>query len=508
MNARRSVWFMTLGLLVAVSLSLSGFAAGTLVVGVTQGPEHLDPALALAHAAMVFQYNICGYLVRTDAGLNLYPAIAESWEVDEAATQWTFHIRPGVKFHNGRELVAQDVKYSFERTMSEELASRYRGDFANVDSIEVLDQYTVVVHLKKPDADFARLMSDSNASAGAIVPQEAAEKPEFDMHPISAGPFMFESYTPGLETVIVRNPYYYVPDRPLLDKIIWRIVPDPSVRVNALITGDIDLTYGFAYERVEEIRGNPDLQLFMAPSVWNEILWFNFREPPFDSPYIRRAVAVALNYEELAAGAVGGVAVLNQSLISPIVAETYGIYSISFEQDLDFARRLLERAGVGEGETISAEIIVMPGYPEFERLALMIKDQLQAIGFDITYTPLELGEYFDRTSALDFQFLITGYSEGGSPDIELGRYHHPGSEWNLSGSLSYVLGRLLDEGRATVDPELRAKAYTGANAVLQDLCAWVTLYWRYQVIAARNEVKGFVASPQNVLFFRDVWVEE
>jgi peptide/nickel transport system substrate-binding protein len=480
---------------------------GTLVIGVSQGPEFLDPALTRAHAGMVIQYNIGGYLVRTDENLGLYPAIAKEWESPDEGKTWLFYLREGVKFHNGRELVAEDVKYSFTRTMDPILESRYRGDLDIIQSMEVVDDYTIKIELTNNNADFPRIISDSNASAGVIVPKEEAEKSEFKTHPISAGPFMFESYTPDLEIVLVKNPDYFS-NTNYLERIVLKIIPDSSVRLNALKAGDIDLTYGFAYERLDEVREHDDLNLFEVPSVWNELLWFNTKKPPFNDPHLRKAVVLNLKYDEIAQGAISGEAIVDNSLLSPIVREAWDIPNlINFTYQPEKAKEYKEFAGYTEDENIKAKLILMPGYSEFERVALIIKEQLKELNIEVDYTPLELGEYFDASSSGDYNILITGFSEGGSPEIELKRYLGPESQWNLWGPKNYALGELMDKGAATLNSEERSMLYATANTVAQEMTYWVTLYWRLQAVAASKDVKGFKSTPQNVLFFDGVWKE-
>jgi len=512
-NFKHGVWFVVLVLVVfgistvvAVSAQEDVKYGGTLRVGLTRGPMHLDPARTVYYASTIIIYNVGEYLVRMSPQGNLYGTIATSWEASEDLLSWVFHLRQGVLFHNGRELTATDVQYTFDRIKDPELGSRYRSEYDFVESVDVIDDYTVRFNLSEPNVELPALISDSNAAGGVIVPREEAEKPEFDTHPILAGPFKLESQLEEVKVVLTKNEDYFLESLPRVDKIVFQVVPEPGVRMDALRTGDLDLIEDVPAEQYSIIESDPKLVLARTTSVWNDILWFNFDEYPGSNPYFRKAVACALDYKALLAGARFGQGEINTTLLSPLSRSAFNTYSVSYEHDPDRARKYLGRAGIKEGETVNLEIITMPGEVR-EAEGQMIKEQLGKFGIEVKFSPLEKGEYIARATDRDFPALITGYSEGGTPDIDLYRYHFSKTPNNLSHSDSVILDKLLTAGRSTLDPQERGIIYSAANAVIEELCPWIVLHWVYRAWAHGSHVKGFVPAPNSVFLLRDVWVD-
>ena len=213
---------------------------GELVVGKDQEAPGLDPAKNPASAALRIFDLTYSRLTRLDDQMRPTPDLATSWDQPDAKT-YVFHLRQGVKFHNGRPLTSEDVKYTYERIINPDTASIAKSFFDVIDKIETPDPQTVKITLKEPYAPF--LVNTASTWAG-IVAKEIVDANNGDLNKVEAGsgPFKLQEWTPQTRAVLVRNPDYYIPNEPALDKITFQIMPEESARIAALRTGNIQFT--------------------------------------------------------------------------------------------------------------------------------------------------------------------------------------------------------------------------------------------------------------------------
>ncbi len=229
---------------------------GTLVVAVAADPDGLDPHKTVAAATFQITRNIYDTLVQTDEKGRIVPDLALSWAPSADGLTWTFTLRQGVRFHNGRTMTAADVKYSFERLLAPETASPRAKDFAVIKSIAAPDDKTVVFELKSPSAAFL-----SNLAYGwaAIVPQEAAAT--LRDHPVGTGPFQFVEWVKDSHVALKRFDGYFLPGVPYLDAATFRVITDPAARMAALRAGEVDVIPELPAQDVAAVRQDPDLNI-------------------------------------------------------------------------------------------------------------------------------------------------------------------------------------------------------------------------------------------------------
>lgn len=211
------------------------FAARTdLVLGVVLEPPHLDPTAGAAAAIDEVVYaNVFEGLTRIDRKGQVQPALAESWDISDDGKTYTFHLHEGVKFHDGTDLTAEDVKFSLDRARAEDSVNAQKQLFAAIDTVEVVDPLTVKVTLKHPQGDF--LYNLGWGDAVIVAPESADTNKE---KPIGTGPFKFDHWAKGSEITIVKNPDYW--GKPVaLDKAEFRIIPDAAAAIPAMLSGDV-----------------------------------------------------------------------------------------------------------------------------------------------------------------------------------------------------------------------------------------------------------------------------
>jgi peptide/nickel transport system substrate-binding protein len=278
---------------------------GTLVVAADVSPPGLDPQKSAAAHSWMISEHVYSNLLRRDPQMNIVGDLAESWQVVNDTT-FVFRLRKGVTWHHGRDLVADDVKYSFERMLDEKTASPWRSNWQIIDRIETSDPSTVRFVLKRPFAPFFSYLATPHYSA--IVPRDIVEK-EGDLQKTASGtgPFMLDRFVPDNTVVLKRNPKYYEPGLPHLDGIEYRIIPDEAARVAALRAGTVHYLWSVDPLIDRQVQGASGVVL-REPNGYcaQHGMAFNQTKPPFTDARVRRAVSVGLNRKEIIASVLRG----------------------------------------------------------------------------------------------------------------------------------------------------------------------------------------------------------
>src|SRR5688572_15535204 len=309
---RRVAFILVLGTLV-LGLAVPAFAqtpkrGGILRIADREAPN-LDPHLNISFLTQSWANMVYSQLVRYPHGpeqkhsadFSIVPDLAEKWEY-KSPTVIVFTLRKGVRFHNkppvnGREVTAEDAKYSIERFMAK---SGFRARFDVVQSIEVLDRHTLRVTLKEPFAPFLNHLAASTYVG--ILPREVEEKLKDFNRPeamIGSGPFMVKSYQKGVKIEFERNPDYYVKELPYLDSVLLEIAPDATARLSLLRAGKVDLGHMWGYLVPEEAKSlkqtNPEMVMTPTLTIGQGMIYMRTDQPPFNDIRVRRAVVLAID---------------------------------------------------------------------------------------------------------------------------------------------------------------------------------------------------------------------
>jgi peptide/nickel transport system substrate-binding protein len=276
----------------------AGAAALPALIGQSQAadPSVLRVAFAVQPATLDpqkmrvggLEYNYAAYcfsrLTMQDAQLQVLPDLATSWEASEDLQTWTFHLRPDVKFHNGKPFDASDVLFTYKRILDKEVASVLRVNFSIVSNIEAVDPHTVRFTLSVPYADLPAAVAGYQAM---IVGESMMDT--LTTQPVGTGPFRFVEYRPGDQMVVERNPDYFLPGVPTIDRAILRIIPEFTTAVAALESGAVDVVYDLPPEQVDKLKRSTVARVEeVQTGRWQGIIW-NCEMKPFDDPRVRRA---------------------------------------------------------------------------------------------------------------------------------------------------------------------------------------------------------------------------
>lgn len=476
---------------------------GTLTVAITADPIGFDPHKTTAHSSFQVLENVFDTLVGVGADTLPEPDLAKSWDVSEDGLTWTFHLREGVTFHNGRPLTADDVKYSLDRIMDPDEAAAPAWRMAAVESIEAPDELTVLIHLHYP---YPGLLTKVGGYKGmAIVARENVEDGTIVSNPIGSGPFAFVRFVPGDRVELARNEAYWMEDRPILDGIVYRVIPDETVRLTSLTTGEVDWIDGVPPARVDALRGRDDIVVGEAPGLDYWYLGVNLDHEALGDVRVRQAIAFAIDREELAEAALWDAAEANDGPIPPDSFWYTGYHPYLGKESMDKATELLEDAGWAGG--FKADIMVSTQYPETIRVAEVMQAQLRPLGIELEIRVLEWGTWLAEQGEGNFDTYFSGWIGNLDADDFFYAQHRTGEGFNFTGYSNPELDELLDRGRMEADEDERYAIYADVQRIIIDEAPYIYVYVPTVVHAWQPYVQGYETRPDRKLRFLNAWLD-
>ncbi|MET0481635.1 MAG: ABC transporter substrate-binding protein [Aestuariivirgaceae bacterium] len=408
-HLRRFAFHLAAGLLVLATGSAALAARTDLVIGLPLEPPHLDPTAGAAAAIDEVVYaNVFEGLTRIGPNGEVEPALAESWTISDDGKTYTFKLHTGVKFHDGSEFSAEDVKFSLDRARADDSTNAQKGLFSAIETVEAVDPATVKVTLKNPQGSFLYNMGWGDAVI--VAPESAATNKE---KPIGTGPFKFDNWAKGSSVTLSKADGYWG-DPVFLDKAEFRIVPDAAAAIPALLSGDVQAFPFFQPDGVAQIEGDPRFKVVIGSTEGETILSINNKKKPFDNIKVRQAIAYALDRKAIIDGASAG---LGQPIGShmaphnPAYVDLTGVYP----HDVEKAKALLKEAGLEKG--FKATLKLPP--PSYARLGgEIVASQLREIGIDLEIIPVEWADWLEKVfKAKDYDMTIVSHTEPNDIDI-------------------------------------------------------------------------------------------
>lgn len=429
-------------LVCAAALAPSPVLARDLRVGLQLEPPNLDPTAGAAAAVDEVVYgNVFEGLVRVGRSGALEPALAETWEISPDGRVYVFHLRSGVRFHDGRAFDAQSVRFSLERAMAEGSANAQKKALEVISGIETPDKRTVRLTLKAPSARLLQVLAWGDAVM--VSPQSAQANA---VSPVGTGPFRFVEWRRGDSIVLERNPAYW--GRPArVDRVIFRFISDPSAAVSAMRAGDLDAFPNFpAPESLAALKADPRFRVVVGATEGETILAMNNARPPFNDLRVRRAISHAIDRDAIIRGAMFGYGKPIGSHLAPTnpaYVDLTGLYP----HDPARARQLLAEAGYPDGFSV---VLKLPPPSYARRSGEIIAAQLAQVGIRARVENMEWSQWLDQVLANhDFDMTIVSHTEPADYDI-YGRDYYFGYS-------SAAFDALLEREEAAVDPAERAR---------------------------------------------------
>jgi peptide/nickel transport system substrate-binding protein len=467
-----------------VALAIVGVAApASLVVQLATEPPGLDLTATSASAtAAVVHYNIQECLVKVDRHGKIVPWLAERWQTADGRT-YTFALKRGVRFHNGRPLKAEDVKFALERAMSPETRHPHREHYASIAEITVKDDATLTFTLKQPNPNFLLNLARQGS---VIYPREAVET--LKSAPVGTGPYILTEWLRGDRIVLRRNPDYHVPGLPRLERVTLRFIPDPNAALAALKAGDIDASlFGLGPEHVTDLKKDPRFTVIVGDTTNDVVMAMNNSRKPYTDVRVRRAITHAIDKRELLEGAMFGMGRILGSNVDPL-NPYYIDLTGAVPYDPARARQLLAEAGYPNG--FDAVLKVAPQYYYTVRTGEIIANQLARIGVRVRIEQIEWGQWLARVYCRppcvnpEYDLTIIGHAEA----WDLGNYANPKYYFRYD---SPEFQELYRKSEGTVDDGTRRGLYAQMQQRLAEDAPVVFLYMHPRLAVARKGLQGF-----------------
>ncbi|MCM8901243.1 hypothetical protein KVG29_08415 [Caldicoprobacter algeriensis] len=470
-----------------------------LVIGFDRDAELLDTIKTAWYSdALIYIHD---RLVSRDYEFGYRPGLAERWEVSEDGLVWTFYLRKGVKFHDGSDFTAHDVKWTIDTIKDPATGSPFRADLEAIKEVEVVDDHTVRIILNYP---FPNLLFNLSNTAAGIHPANAYEKYGDDYGKkivIGTGPYKLEEWIPGDRTVLVKNEDYnwgpeWMSNRgpALIDKIILKVIPDESSRIMELETGGIHILRNVPETYVEKLGKNPDITVYKEPATKLGYLAYATDKEPFNDVRVRRAINHALNREEIIKFVFRGIGEVAYGYLPPALKDEYLEESrgLAYEYNPEKARQLLAEAGYPNGfkATLSAD-----NSSKSSKLAEIIQRQLKEVGIETKIQLYDSASYTDMLKEGKQELFIREYSWPNADILDWfllsERFPYPNhSRWRDPKTDELI----MYAARRPTWAE-RAKAYKEVQRYLIEQAVWAPIYVPMQIIVVRKEVKNFKYHP-------------
>jgi peptide/nickel transport system substrate-binding protein len=482
---------------------------GTLVYAKPKDAVKIDPQNITDGESFDVTRHIFENLVQfVEEKTEVRPGLAESWSTSNDGKTWTFKLRRNVKFHDGTPFNAQAVVFNFERMMDEKnpyhkgpfeyYKSFFNGYPGDLESIKATDEHTVVFTLKKPIAPF---LSNLATSSFGMMSPDSVKKFGDDIfkNPVGTGAFRFVEWVPNERIVLEKNKDYWQKGVPVLDRIVFRTIPENAARLLELEKGSVHAIHGINTDDAVRIKGNKDLKLLTQTGMNVGYMMFQTQKKPFDDKRVRQAINMAVDKQALVKALYGEFGQPAKNPMPPVLWG-YNDKVKDYPHDPARAKRLLAEAGHPNGFKTSlwAMPVARPYMPDARKAAEVLQANLAQIGVEAEIVSMDWGVYLKRTSDGDHDLALLGWTgDNGDPDnflfTLLGGPSIGGN--NKSRYSNPKVDELLMKAQQLTDQKERAKLYEEAQVLIKEDAPWVPLVHSTQLGAARANVVGIKLHP-------------
>ena len=495
---------------------------GTLVVGRGGDSVSLDDGTATDGESARVSNEVVEPLIRLEGtSTKPIPWLAESWETKDSQT-WIFHLRKGVKFHDGSPFNAEAVKWNMERWRDADNKYRFGRTFEYYDTefgkdlaiqdINVIDENTIQIKLSQPSGVLLAKLSLGfvfGMNSPKAIMEQGDKYGTAAGGVVGTGPFKFVEWVPDDHITLERNNDWWGP-KPRLAKLIFRSIPDNSARFAELQAGTVQQA-DLAQTDLPAAQADPNLTVNILPSLSTGYIAFQQCTKPFDKVEVRQAIAHAVNWAALIEPFYGKFGQEAGSFQPPAILGSNPDVK-PYEYNPDMAKELLKKAGLADGfETDFWYIPVVRGYfPDSKAIGEAIAADLAKVGIKVSLKTEDWGAYLDDRLKGKFSMWMLGWgSDNGDPDNYLGwHFGHPVGEPKAEDCYGNdKVAQLLIDGRLEADPAKREKIYQQAEVLVHDDVARVPVVWTSGVSVFRKDVKGY----QPVVFrswYEYLWISK
>jgi peptide/nickel transport system substrate-binding protein len=471
---------------------------GLLRVGLDVDADTLDPRLTKNTSGFRMKELAFNGLVAISPDFTPVPDLAEKWDNPDEKT-WVFHLRNGVKFHDGSDLTASDVKFTYESVLDQNFNSPFRSFYLSIDKVEATDKNTVTFTLKAPFAPFLSYMDL------AIVPEAAVEKlgAEFGTKPVGTGPFKVERWATGDTIELSANEAFYG-GRPNLDRVRVKVVPDNSGRVVGLESGDLDFVQSpVSPQDVTRVQSAAKLKVDRTPAAGYTYINLNTADPLLADKKVRQALSYLVNKQQIIDTIYKGI---GKPANGPIVP-TMWAYSAdvpSYPYNPDRAKALLDEAGwtagadgirMKDGQKLALTVRTHSEDPDRKQLIQVLQSEFQKVGIEATTNTVEFPAFFQDVQDGKYQVGVIGWLNLSDPDRATFR------QFTIDGTANYgkykneQVDKLLKDARATLDQSKAKTMYADAVKQIVDDAPYIFVQYQEYIAMYSPKVQGYVINP-------------
>lgn len=496
---------------VALGLALAPAAAqvrpdtpvrgGTLNVSLPNDAKSLDPTYQINFTERQPQYLIFNTLVGLTADFSYAPELAESWELTDGGRKLVLRLRKGVRFHDGTAFDSAAVKWNLDHRMAPATASPSRQLLAElIASVETDGPDKVEIHLRGPAPNLLGMLAQRE---GFMISPAAAARlgKEIGVNPVGTGPFVFKEWDQGSRLVVERNPNYWEPGKPYLDRVVFLQTSNTAVGVPRLLTRELDFVSALSPVDVRPLEGRAGIRLSRSPGNRWMALQMRFDRPPFDDPRVRLAVAHAIDRQRIVDIVMSSKADVAEGPTPP------GLWWYDPDLRMPSHDPARARALLADARLAPDVELVLSTSPVAinQQVSQLAQEQLRAVGFKVRIEPVSISDWYPQLLNGAINFLPIRWSQRPDPDGLLTYLFHSGSGHNSSKNRNPELDSLLDRARGLEDRDARRELYKRAQALIVRDLPYVYLFHSIEFAAMREEVRGFVWIPDEIPRFRDVW---
>jgi peptide/nickel transport system substrate-binding protein len=480
-------------------------------------PKRLVPMLATDSASQDITSLVFNGLVKYDKNIRLVGDLAESFEMTPDCRVATFHLRKGVKWHDGREFTAEDVLFTYQQIIDPRMATPYSSNFETVERVEKIDPHTVKVTYREPFAP------GLESWGMGIIPKHLLEGKDlnndpFNRNPIGTGPFRFSEWVTGQKVVIKANPDYFE-GGPEIEEYLYRLIPDTATQFLELKALNIDMMTLSPVQyrkQTDDAFFKTEFNKFKYPALSYTYLGYNLRDPKLSDKRVRQALTHAINKNAIIQGVLLG---LGQPATGPYIPESWAFHPNVKEIDYnpEKAKALLADAGwmpdndgllKKEGAPFAFTLLTNQGNAERAKAAEIIQQGLRQIGIQVEIRVLEwqtlLHQFIDKKQ---FEAVIMGWGVGLDPDI-YSIWHSSKTregEFNFISYQNPQVDELLVKGRQTCDQEERKKIYQEVHRLIAEDQPYTFLYYPMALPIVHKRFKGIEPSPIGITYNLPQW---
>jgi peptide/nickel transport system substrate-binding protein len=475
---------------------------GTVTVASLTEPPALDPFHQAADARIQYSGLMYQGLMYESSSGTALPLLAESVDVSDDGLTYTFQLREGVTFHDGKPMTSEDVKYSYDYIRDADNGSPGASDFQVIKDIATPDDSTVEMTLSEPNA--ALLMTLTN-KYGAVIPAGYFDSPgavnRFNQESVGTGPYMLVALKKNSSLTLERNQDYWGEEGPYIDELVFQFMPTSAAVVVALQNDRVDMAVLPRVEDAKQLENEEQVNLTTFPSLNHKALDLDSEYPPLDDVRVRQAIAAAIDKKVVAQAAAPD----QHQVIGTIVAgmqDTWGLplEEVPFQEpDVEKAKELLAEAGYEDGVDIDLRII--NGYDWMDPAAVVITQQLAEVGIRVKTKKLELGTWIDNFQNRQMGFTMNDWGTQPDPHLLYYRHYHAQPEgvdfrnWNDDEA-----SELLDDAMASSDQDERVEIYQEFQKVFGETVPTVMLYSPDWLVATNERLENYVHHPTGWYF--------